>query len=182
VYGNNSIFDLLALWGAFFNFLSIFTLGALARSANARLFTKRFKESVTATLGPNEEERELELVREVVTGRQGLLGRFSSRRLNRPKPKVDLVSEIRMPLDKMDIRLMDAENFDHMGRLTITKEELYHPSTVFGEVRLFALREHSKKRKAAGIISSFYKQYRQRSQLDKSVSSTHGSSHSMLTV
>jgi len=158
----------MALWGAFFNFLAVFTIGALARRANSHLFAKSFRESVTKTLGPSEtEESEKEGEDpenpQQTVGRMGLLHRLSSRLIKGTvEHKDDLLREIRYPLDKMDIRLMDAENFDEMGRLIITKEELYYPSSVFGELRLMALREHSRKREAAGKISKFYRDSFQR--------------------
>ena len=56
-----------------------------------------------------------------------------------------------------DIRLYEKKHFDEQGRLIVTPNELQQPSTAYGELRLYASREHLRKKKAAEkIISSMH--------------------------
>ena len=57
----------------------------------------------------------------------------------------------------MDIRLFNKEHFDDNGRLRLTKEEIYNPTTVFGELRRFAMIEHIRRQNAAKKLSSFFR-------------------------
>jgi hypothetical protein len=84
----------------------------------------------------------------------------SNLRLETPKaigtPKMTLNNQ--SDDNKMiDIRLFNQEDFNKTGRLVMTKEEFYFPSTPYGEVRKIALIEHLRKRKAAENIGIWYK-------------------------
>ena len=55
-----------------------------------------------------------------------------------------------------DIRLFHQEDFDERGQLRLSKEELYFPTSLFGELRRIALIEHRRRKNAAMKISEWY--------------------------
>jgi len=51
---------------------------------------------------------------------------------------------------------MNAEDLDAQGRFHASPMELLHPTSVFGELRLMALKEHGRKHQAIFILENFY--------------------------
>merc|ERR1712176_1049568 len=56
----------------------------------------------------------------------------------------------------LDTRLFDKEHFNSGGRLVVTAEEFSIPTSIFGELRSYAVEEHVRKRRAAKTLESFY--------------------------
>ena len=126
------------------NVLVNFSLGLATRMANNELFKKRLKRSTKKWKGrklgdPADEQ--------LITDGEDSSDEAPAR-LQRYLPKSPLYE---YSVHKLDVRLMNAEDLDAQGRFHASPMELLHPTSVFGELRLMALKEHGRKHQAIFI-------------------------------
>ena len=70
-----------------------------------------------------------------------------------------------------DLRLFDRDHFDEHGRLCVTAEEFAHPTSLYGELRAYAINEHKKKVKAADLLLRTFRRRKFHSNVSKRASS-----------
>jgi len=152
VYPTGSFITLVTLWGAFLNVLVNFSLGLLTRLVNNEIFKKRLKRS-TKKWKDRQLKKESDQQQVVQDLKDECAPEQAPIKLHRYLPRSPCYEH---PLDKLDVRLMDAEDLDAQGRFQVSPNELFHPTTVFGELRLMALKEHGRKRQAVTVLENFY--------------------------
>lgn len=143
-YWSSSILDLFGLWGAMASFLTSLSFGFVAFQYNRWMFNRHF---LTASSESRKvAESKAKTAMNLIT--------------KKDKRSVQLYKAIRSQHDVLiqepDVRLFDAHHFDDVGRVIVTSEELKYPSTAFGHVRKYAIREHMVQYRAARTISRWY--------------------------
>jgi hypothetical protein len=128
-YWMPSLLDLFGMWGAIASFLTTLSFGLVAATYNRRRSQQSFHRHT-----------------------EGL----SSSNADRDNKELPTFASLQKET-QMDVRLFERDHFDENGRLIVTAQEFAIPTTVFGELRSFAIREHLRKRKAADLLHSWMK-------------------------
>ena len=125
------------------SFVTSLSFGVIATAYNRWCFTRAFEAQT------NESRRKAKL-------KAKLAFRLSRTHENSNKAYISIQSKFDDQVIEPDIRLFDSHHFDDHGRVSITPEEMRHPTTAFGELRRIAILEHMRKVRAANVISEWY--------------------------
>ena len=130
MYWMPSILDLFGAWGAVFAFFTQLSLGLFAITYNRWKYRQSFKEK----------SRRLSILAE------------NSKKGSSRTSLIDFKAS-KTVIEKIpDLRLFDRDHFDEHGRLCVSAEEFAHPTSLYGELRAYAITEHKKKVKAADML------------------------------
>ncbi len=144
-----SVLDLFALWGAMASFAATLSLGFIAYQYNKWNFNRHFYK---ATIRKRREAQQQNLATiQWLRNTQN----FNSTP-NRDHMYKNLQEQYDALMIEPDIRLFETHHFDTDGRMAMTAAEIKFPSTPYGELRLLAIQEHSKKKRAAEFLSIWY--------------------------
>ena len=130
MYWMPSVLDLFGAWGAVFAFFTQLSLGLFALTYNRWKYHQSFQKKT----------RELSILTE------------KSKRSKRSWTMVEVKARENVIAKIPDLRLFDRDHFDEHGRLCVTAEEFAHPTSLYGELRAYAINEHKKKVKAADLL------------------------------
>ena len=150
MYWMPSLLDLFGAWGAVFAFFTQLSLGLFALTYNRWKYHNSFQKKT----------RELSILTE------------KSKRLKRDATMVDVIAREYVTAKIPDLRLFDRDHFDEHGRLCVTAEEFSHPTSLYGELRAYAINEHKKKVKAADLLLRTFRRRKFHANVSKRASTT----------
>jgi len=153
-YWMPSLLDLFGMWGALFTFISTLSVGLAAKIYNSWKCYESFRRHLRC------KSSHLCKSSHFSEGFEGWANTiYSLHEVAQNARDIHLEEGIIHPQNHhdldVDIRLFDKNHFDRNGRLVVSAEEFAMPTTIYGELRAFAIKEHVAKKKAAGLLSKW---------------------------